>query len=46
MTENDVKVCMSDLKNKKCEGFDRIPVCMILNARDTPLPPMANLFNE
>ena len=46
MTMNDVKACLSDLKNKKCEGFDRIPVCMILDARETLLPPLANLFNE
>ena len=29
MTENDVKICLDELTNKKCEGFDRIPVCMI-----------------
>ena len=29
MTEKDVKFCLSELKNKKCEGFDRIPVCAI-----------------
>ena len=33
MTENDVKMCLTELKNKKCEGFDRIPACMILDAR-------------
>ena len=33
MTENDVKKCLDELKNKKCEGFDRIPVCMLLDAR-------------
>ena len=37
---------MSELKNKKCEGFDRIPVCMIYDARDMLLPPMAALFNS
>ena len=46
MMPNDVKICMSELKNKKCEGFDRIPVCMIYDARDMLLPPMAALFNS
>ena len=46
MTINDVKECMSELKNKKCEGFDRIPVCMIYDARELLLPPMAVLFNS
>ena len=46
MTENDVRICMSELKNKKCEGFDRIPVCMLLDARESLIAPMASLFNE
>ena len=46
MTENDVKLCLSELNNKKCEGFDRIPVCMLFDARVTILPPMALLFHE
>ena len=29
MTETDVKECLSDLKSKKCEGFDRIPQSMM-----------------
>ena len=32
MTSKDVKECMVDLKNKKCEGFDRIPLCLIVDA--------------
>ena len=40
MTENDVKTCLNELKNKKCEGFDRIPVCMLLDARVKLLPPL------
>ena len=46
MTENDVKTCINELKNKKCEGFDRIPVCMLIDARVKLLPPLAVLFNE
>ena len=37
---------MDELKNKKCEGFDRIPVCIILDARVKLLPPLSVLFNE
>ena len=29
MTINDVKLCLNELCNKKCEGFDRIPLCML-----------------
>ena len=29
MSLNDVKICLDELNNKKCEGFDRIPVCML-----------------
>ena len=36
----------SDLKNKKCDGFNRIPLCVILDACDMLLLPMANIFNE
>ena len=37
---------MLELKDKKCEGFDRIPLCVIHDARDILLPPMADLFKE
>ena len=46
MTENDVKLCLSELKNKKCEGFDRIPACTLLDAHVPLLPPMVDLFSE
>ena len=46
MTENDVIMCMNELKNKKCEWFDRIPVCIILDSRRVLLPHMAGLFRE
>ena len=26
MKENDVKLCLNELMNKRCEGFDRIPL--------------------
>ena len=45
MTENDVRICLGKLNNKKCEGFDRIPVCMLLYAKVKILSPMADLFN-
>ena len=46
MTTNDVKVCMADLSNKKCEGYDQIPVCMLFDARNILLHPMVSLFNS
>ena len=33
MRTSDVECCLADLKNKKCKGFDRIPVCALFGAR-------------
>ena len=38
MTAADVKCCLDELTNVKCEGFDRIPVCVICDAREKLLP--------
>ena len=46
MTKNDVNECMLTLKPKKCEGFDRIPVCIISDAADILLDPMSDLFQK
>ena len=46
MTKKDVEICMSDLNTKKCEGYDRIPVCSIYDARAILLDPMATLFEK
>ena len=42
MTPDDVKCCLYDLSNKKCEGFDRIPVCSLYDARAVLLKPLSN----
>ena len=46
MTRDDVKECMSDLGTKKCEGFDRIPVCTLYHSRTPLLDPMTALFDN
>ena len=46
MTKSDVWECMSQLKNKKCEGYDRIPVCCLLDARHALIEPMAAFFSK
>ena len=46
MTVTDVNACLNELNNKKCEGFDRIPVCMLYDARVRLLPPLTVLFSE
>ena len=46
MTELDIKCCLDELKNVKCEGFDRIPVCVICDARDKLLPPLVALSDQ
>ena len=34
MTITNIEICMADIKNKKCEGFDRILLCVISDARN------------
>ena len=46
MTVTDVNACLNELNNKKCEGFDRIPVCVLYDARVRLLPPLTILFSE
>ena len=36
MTAKDVEEVMADLKNKKCEGFNRISLCMMLLKFNNP----------
>ena len=33
-------------KNKKCEGYDRIPVCCLLDARHALIEPLAAFFSK
>ena len=42
----DVKSCMSELNSKKCEGFDRIPLCVLHDSRETLLEPLSSLFDK
>ena len=44
MTRNDVNECINALTNKKCEGFDRIPVCVLKDCKTMLLDPFADLF--
>ena len=46
MQKSDVKECINSLPNKKCEGFDRIPVCVLKDTRDLLLNPLSDLFNN
>ena len=43
MTKNDVGECIRSLQSKSCEGFDRIPVCVIADAHEILLDPMSYL---
>ena len=45
MTTNDVKECMLSLKPKNCEGFDRIPVRILLDAHEILVQPLSTLFD-
>ena len=44
--KNDVELCMAVLNSKKTEGFDHIPVCCLLDAHESLLNPMAELFEK
>ena len=46
MTRKDIEVCMSQLGSKKCEGFDRIPVCTLFHSKTSLLEPMTALFEN
>ena len=46
MTRGDVENCLNDLGSKKCEGYDRIPVCTLYHARIPLLEPMVTLFEN
>ena len=46
MNYNDVKESLSTLKSKNCEGFDRIPLRIINDAREILLPTLAILFKK
>ena len=46
MMESDVKKCITELKNKKCEGFDIIPVCVLIDSCDIIVPAMSSLFSS
>ena len=46
MTVNDVNDCLLNLNSKKCEGFDRIPVCAVYDAPKPLLEPLSLLFHK
>ena len=46
MCMSDVKTCLNDLGTKKCEGFDRIPVCLLHDCRTALLHPLSTLFQK
>ena len=43
---NDVKICLDDLTSKKCDGFDRLPNCVLCDCRVTLLTLLASLFDK
>ena len=46
MLKKDVKECLESLSSKKCEGFDRIPVCVIKDCSNLLLYPLFELLNK
>ena len=46
MKTDDVFECMETLVNKKCEGYDRMPLCCLYDAKSVLLTPFANLFTR
>ena len=43
---SDVKECLTDLKNKKCEGYDRIPLCVLRDSSEALIDPLSSLFDK
>ena len=46
MQKSDVKDCLNLLPNKKCEGFDQIPVCILKDSKTLLHDPLTELFNK
>ena len=46
MTINDIDECLKSLSNKRCEGFDRVPLCCLSDAKNALLIPFSVLFNK
>ena len=46
MTKIDIRECIYSIKSKRCEGYDRIPVTAICDARDVLLEPYTVLFDR
>ena len=46
MTNDDIKECMITLKSKRCEGYDKIPVCLVTEASDLLIEPLTILFEK
>ena len=46
MKPKDVSECMNILVNKRCEGYDRIPLSCIVDAKNVLLKPMSLLFEK
>ena len=46
MLKKDIEECIKSLKPKRCEGFDRIPVCVITDACDILIEPFTQLFQK
>ena len=45
MQESDVLIAMNTLKNKNCEGHDRIPLRILHDGTQYLLKPLSTLFN-
>jgi hypothetical protein len=46
MSESDLDLALMSLKPKTCEGYDRIPVRILFDARDILKIPLATLFKK
>ena len=46
MLESDVEIAISSLKNKNCEGHDRIPLRILVDGKLLLLKPLSQLFRK
>ena len=46
MSQDDILVCVKQLKIKNCEGYDRIPQRFLIDGIDILIEPLSQLFSQ
>ena len=46
MCREDIIECLRSIKSKRCEGYDRIPVCILTDSSNLLIDPLTELFQK